>query len=491
MGHTHDVTARFEPPRAGSKAAKQVIAYVVAYSPDGSARDVTTRYLSKRALPGKTKGLRLPPSSVPAHRGISDDGTLPATVVAHHTVDWFANVLRPLLKPQEQWAAADWAEHAQLHPAPPHDTASGSETEAATKARPTSIAAYKNHPTYILRRHLKRDEAILSDRIPVRVFASTANGKRTTQQQQEEVFLRADVRLCKSAETWYRQGRYIRAGEQPLKLVKRRAVTLARKRQIVQDQLLAGGDAMQGLYAPEQTEPYVPPPVEDGHIPTNAYGRLDVFVPAMVPHGAVHMRLPAGVAGLARTLGIDYADAVTGFAFRQQRAVPVVDGIVVASENEGLVRDAWRAAERERRRLADARREGAALAAWRRFVLKARLLQRVRRRLANSSSSSSSSSAREAGGGRGEANPFVRRPRQQPSEPASGFIPPGLGQDWDQEQEQDCESEAGGFLLHDQHSVCVDDDDDDDAPGPTGSARRAVSLQIGRASCRERVCNGV
>ena len=453
MGHTPDVTARFEPPRAGSKtaatavaaaAAKQVIAYVVAYSPDGSARDVTTRYLSKRALPGRTKGLRLPPSSVPVNGGASDDATFPATAVAHHTVDWFANALRPLLKPQEQWTAADWAEHAELHPALPHGTAAGSETEAAPKARPTSIAAYKNHPTYILRRHLKRDEVILPDRAPVRVFASTAKGKCTTrqqqqQQQQEEVFLRADVRLCKSAETWYRQGRNIRAGEQPLKLVKRRAVTLARKRQIVQDQLLAGGDAMQGLYAPEQTEPYVPPPVEDGHIPTNAYGRLDVFVPAMVPRGAVHVRLPAGVARLARTLGIDYADAVTGFAFRQQRAVPVVDGIVVASENEGLVRDAWRAAEREHRRLADARREGAALAAWRRFVLKARLLWRVRRRLA--SSSSRSSSAGEAGGGRAGGNPFVRRPRQQSSEPAGRLIPPGLGQDRD--QEQDASQEIG------------------------------------------------
>ena len=35
----------------------------------------------------------------------------------------------------------------------------------------------------------------------------------------------------------------------------------------------------------------------------------------------------------------------TGFEFRKMRAIPVVFGVVVASENEEMVLDAWREEE--------------------------------------------------------------------------------------------------------------------------------------------------
>jgi xeroderma pigmentosum group C-complementing protein len=60
-----------------------------------------------------------------------------------------------------------------------------------------------------------------------------------------------------------REGRRVREGEQPLKLVKQRAVTLQRRRVMELAQLEGQEPAQQGLYARWQTELVVPPPVVD------------------------------------------------------------------------------------------------------------------------------------------------------------------------------------------------------------------------------------
>jgi len=68
-----------------------------------------------------------------------------------------------------------------------------------------------------------------------------------------------------------RRGRTVQAGEQPLKLVKQRAVTVSRKREleILREAGASGSgegkdnEVMQGLYAENQTELYKPPPVID------------------------------------------------------------------------------------------------------------------------------------------------------------------------------------------------------------------------------------
>jgi xeroderma pigmentosum group C-complementing protein len=88
----------------------------------------------------------------------------------------------------------------------------------------------------------------------------------------------------KTAENWMRNtGRTIIAGEQPMKMVKMRAGTVNRMREleVLKDDLrVAGhnddgpnghdegpssatGEVMQGLYAYSQTKPYVPDPVID------------------------------------------------------------------------------------------------------------------------------------------------------------------------------------------------------------------------------------
>jgi xeroderma pigmentosum group C-complementing protein len=96
------------------------------------------------------------------------------------------------------------------------------------------------------------------------------------------VYPRSSVVSLKTAENWMRNtGRTVIAGEQPMKMVKMRAGTVNRMREleVLKDDLrVAGqdgpnghdgafssavGEIMQGLYAYSQTETYVPDPVVD------------------------------------------------------------------------------------------------------------------------------------------------------------------------------------------------------------------------------------
>lgn len=59
--------------------------------------------------------------------------------------------------------------------------------------------------------------------------------------------------------------------------------------------------------------------------------------------------------------------------------MPVTEGIVVAEENGDLLRDAWRTEEAEKKKRADGKREQAALAMWRRFLMGLKILARLRK----------------------------------------------------------------------------------------------------------------
>jgi xeroderma pigmentosum group C-complementing protein len=75
-----------------------------------------------------------------------------------------------------------------------------------------------------------------------------------------------------------------------MKQVKARPMTLTRKRE--HELAKAENDdqpIMEGLYAGHQVELYHPPPIENGIIPKNAYGNIDLFVESMLPEGAVHL----------------------------------------------------------------------------------------------------------------------------------------------------------------------------------------------------------
>lgn len=116
---------------------------------------------------------------------------------------------------------------------------------------PTSLQGFKSHPLYILQRDLRREE-IVHPAVVIGHFRG------------EPVYSRNNVIELKAAENWMKSnGREIKEGEQPMKWVKMRAVTTARKRAIELAKMDGGDEAQQGLYAHWQTKVYVPPPVVD------------------------------------------------------------------------------------------------------------------------------------------------------------------------------------------------------------------------------------
>ena len=351
----------FEPRGSKADRAKQVHAYVVAYAADGTAKDVTVRYLKNHMWPGKTKGVRLPPEKVPVYNRASK-------IRRYEQYDWFKRVMSPYARDSRYSTTADDIEDARdlqaVHPQRSSNVTAGEET----------LQGYKNSADFVLERHLRREEAIRTGAEQVKTFTTGKGDKAKT----EPVFRRADVAVCRTVESWHKEGRMVREGEQPLKHVPMRAVTLIRKREIEEAERESGEKAKQPLYAHDQTEWIIPPPIKDGVIPKNAFGNMDVYVPTMVPKGAVHIPL-RGTPKICRKLGIDYAEACTGFEFGNKIAVPVLTGVVVSKENEDNVVDLWEEEEEKRVKKDAEKREKLALGMWKRLLTGLQVVERVRR----------------------------------------------------------------------------------------------------------------
>ncbi|KAL1598826.1 hypothetical protein SLS60_007968 [Paraconiothyrium brasiliense] len=352
----------FESTPANAERGHQVFAYLIAFSSDGSAKDVTTRYLRNRRWPGVTKGFRMPIEKIPVHNK-------KGKVKRWEEWNWIKSVLDPYARPHSQRQPWDEIEdEGDLVPAQPVKLKTMDEGAKET------LQGYKNSVKYVLERHLRREEAIKPGASIVRYFI-TGKGDN---EKQEPVYRREDMVTCKSVESWHKEGRAVKEGEQPLKFVPLRVVTAIRKREIEEREREEGQKLKQGLYSEAQTDWIIPDPIIDGKIPRNAFGNIDVYVPTMVPTGAIHIPLK-GTARICRKLNIDYAEACTGFEFGKQRAVPVITGVVVAVENEDLVIDAWEAAEAEKAKKVRDKREKHVLGLWKKFLLGLKIVERVKR----------------------------------------------------------------------------------------------------------------
>ncbi|OAF62082.2 hypothetical protein VC83_01612 [Pseudogymnoascus destructans] len=317
----------FEPPAAD---AENTMTYVFAFEEDGAVRDVTCRYT--KWYSAKVRKTRVE----------STDGGLKWL---RRTMKFYSRGFKTDL---------DQIEDIEL------------QTIEGREPMPTSIADFKGHPRYVLERDLRRNEVLVDPHEIGKVAsgrdANSAGGKG---KKIESVFRRGDVKTVRSADGWYRLGREVKVGEQPMKS---RAA-----RRIANDDEETGDVA---LYTEDQTVLYEAPPVVDGRVPKNVYGNLDVYVESMVPKGGVHLPYP-DAARAARLLGISYSDAVTGFEFRGRQGTAIIKGVVIASEYQeaveavvqGFKDDEWHAKEE--------RRSMAALRMWKRFMVGLRIKERV------------------------------------------------------------------------------------------------------------------
>lgn len=121
-----------------------------------------------------------------------------------------------------------------------------------------------------------------------------------------------------------------------------------------------------------QTQQYKPPTAENGIVPRNAYGNVELFKPEMLQKKTVHLQCKRrvfwcaifqivglsifliSVPGLNRTckkLQIDCAQAVIGFDFHSGSSHPTFDGFVVCEEfAEQVVTQWWKDQEEAQRK---------------------------------------------------------------------------------------------------------------------------------------------
>lgn len=239
----------FEPPASDRENA---MSYVIAFEDEGSARDVTRRYT--KAYNAKTRKNRVEST--------------------HGGEKWFRKAMRHFSR---GWKSdLEQIEDNEL---------AGIE---AREPMPRNVADFKDHPYYALERHLRRNEILVGNHSIGTVAAGRDTASGTPGKKKlEHIFRRKDVKVVRSADAWYRLGRDLKMGEQPVKVV-------APKRRPDDDVDGEMGDELEeragtNLFTEDQTELYHAPPVVNGRVPKNSYGNLDIYVPSMVPKGGVHL----------------------------------------------------------------------------------------------------------------------------------------------------------------------------------------------------------
>ncbi|CDF37238.1 unnamed protein product [Chondrus crispus] len=222
---------------------------------------------------------------------------------------------------------------------------------AANEPVPTTLTAFEKHRRYVLERHIKRYE-VVHPKFPVIGHFN-----------EEPIYLRSRVHLLHTKDRWIRQMREVMDDAKPMKVVKSKN----------------GSDDTVDLFGKWQTMPLIIPECVDGKVPRNMRGNVDLWTPEHLPKGTVHIKSPFA-RGAARTLGVDFAPAMTGFELMRGRPVPKIEGIVIAEENEDMIRDAARSSAQVVRERQAKREEEEARAREEQAAREARARERVQRR---------------------------------------------------------------------------------------------------------------
>ncbi|KRZ11724.1 DNA repair protein complementing XP-C cells -like protein [Trichinella zimbabwensis] len=241
------------------------------------------------------------------------------------------------------------------------------------KPLPKKRSDYKNHPLYVLKRDLLKFEALYpADVQPVGYIG------------QEAVYPRSAVVKLNGKEAWIREARVIKANEEPYKVVKGRP-KMAKQRV----------DRPLNLYGIWQTEPYIPKPAEDGIVPRNEYGNVELYQMSMLPPGTVYMTQP-GLLSIARKLDIDCAPAVVGWEFHCRSSHPIVEGCVVCKEHQEILEAAWLEEQAHIAAKEKERKTRRALKNWRKMVRSMLIKAKVEKKFLPSTKSAAGSELSES-----------------------------------------------------------------------------------------------
>ncbi|XP_024149292.1 DNA repair protein complementing XP-C cells isoform X2 [Oryzias melastigma] len=263
--------------------------------------------------------------------------------------DWWEETLQFFLGPEDE---RDVKEEKEL------------QSKLLNKPLPISVAEYKNHPLYALKRHLLKYEALYPATATVLGYC-----------RGEPVYSRDCVHTLHSRDTWLKEARTVRLGEEPYKMVKGFS-NRSRKARMASEQK---DHKDLGLFGEWQTEEYQPPIAVDGKVPRNEYGNVYLFKPCMLPVGCVHLRLP-NLHRVAKKLNLDAAAAVTGFDYHGGYSHAVTDGYIVCEEDEEILRAAWVEEQEIQKKKEKEKKEKRAVANWTLLVKGLLIRERLRQR---------------------------------------------------------------------------------------------------------------
>uniref|UniRef100_A0A8C6SCL5 Xeroderma pigmentosum, complementation group C n=1 Tax=Neogobius melanostomus TaxID=47308 RepID=A0A8C6SCL5_9GOBI len=317
-----DVDVGMGPPQAISQNASQPLTYVISVDGDGFLKDLGAKY---------------DPTWMTASRKRRVDD------------DWWEDTLEPFLRPEDE---RDKQEDKEL------------QSKLMNKPLPISISEYKNHPLYALKRHLLKYEAIYPETAAVLGYC-----------RGEPVYSSDCVRTLHSRDTWLKEARTVRLGEEPYKMVKGFS-NRSRKARVMSENKDVNDLALFGEW---QTEEYQPPIAVDGKVPRNDYGNVYLFKPCMLPVGCVHLKLP-NLHRVSRKLNLDAAPAVTGFDFHGGYSHAVTDGYIVCEEHEEILRAAWVEEQENYKQKQKEKREKHALSNWTLLVKGLLIRERLKQR---------------------------------------------------------------------------------------------------------------
>ncbi|KAH8300206.1 hypothetical protein KR044_011561 [Drosophila immigrans] len=295
------------------------LAYVFAFQDDQSLKDVTARYCSSWT-----------------------------TTVRKSRVEkaWLDETLAPYIGRRTKRDICEDEQMRRIH---------------SDKPLPKSISEFKDHPLYALERHLLKFQGIYPADAPTLGFIRS-----------EPIYSRDCVHLLHSRDIWLKSARVVKLGEQPYKIVKARPKWDKLTRTVIKDQPLE-------IFGYWQTQDYEPPTAENGIVPRNAYGNVELFKECMLPKKTVHLRLP-GLMRVCKKLNIDCANAVIGFDFHQGACHPMYDGFIVCEEFGELVTAAWEEDQQEQARKEQEKYEARVYGNWKKLIKGLLIRERLKRK---------------------------------------------------------------------------------------------------------------
>ena len=310
--------------------------YVIAFNGHG-AKDLTKKYCMQEHL------ARITP--------LRDESWWSQTMSSHRRAETAA--LRASLEKHKSSVgdnAATLVAKASEH----EDNSIVAKEERARREVPTTIKGFQKHEQFILKRHIKTHEVL------------TPGAQAVGMVKGEPYYNRSDVCVVHTAEKWKRQGRIVKESElnKPVKLIKKRGAQQSEADLEYLDPS-STQQLMSSFYGPWQTVEWEMPSAKDGIVPKNEWGSVEIPPLAhALPGGTAHVDLP-DAAKVCRQIGIDFADAVSGFDYKKRRMVPTKRGVVVCAENEELLRNAWSEFIRHEQQVAKEKRLLEGEAAWR------------------------------------------------------------------------------------------------------------------------------